>query len=73
MASSQEKQLRLALELHLLKEIQATHDRLTNMSLVLQELKSMVDVVGRDSTQKLTTNSKRSPPVCPKFLKRGRR
>jgi hypothetical protein len=35
MASSQEKQLRLALELHLLKELRATHDRLTVMSLVM--------------------------------------
>jgi hypothetical protein len=73
MASSQEKQLRLALELHLLKELQATHDRLTNMSLILQELKSMVDVVERDATQKPTSNNKKPPPICPKILKRGRR
>jgi hypothetical protein len=70
MASSQEKQLRLALELHLLKELQATHDRLTNMSLILQELKSMVDVVERDATQKPTSNNKKTAAYMSKNFKK---
>jgi hypothetical protein len=56
MENSPQKQSRVALELQLVKELERMRDKLTELSLVMHDLKFQVDVPQRAEAQDIAAN-----------------